>query len=240
MRAIRGPASGRSALVVLATAPLLLWLSCADPPLAPEDQGSFQLLAGKGDKPGKPPKCDASTPLLIELVSGALQGDGFGNVYREGEYDVGSHLAINGNLMLWTSQYGSTIRHVNVTVELDGDPDPSTVTIQTTDRIYTNDHRASDGSSLGCGFADMDPDSSGDAVFEIELGSTGDIVRYGKDCSGDTVDASRVSTTGSGAGQWTISGTSGVYCKNQSERGKPRLEQQGTAGPFIMTLEAVE
>jgi len=211
--------------------------ACSEAPTSSAPDASAPIVAKKG---GKPPSCDAFPTLTITLVAGdALQDDG-GGPYTEGG-TVGAHLSINGNLMFWTSQYGTPAdRFVNVVT--DASPDA----VRTTDRIYTNTHENPDPDTNSCGLAGMD-DGSGTAVLEVELDSEG-IVRYGKDCSGKEDASSRVKTTRSG-NSWTIENAvtgglspmpiPGVHCRNLSKRkGKPSLTQVGTAGAFEMRLSA--
>jgi hypothetical protein len=168
------------------------------------------------------------TPLSItfgDAIGDALRSDGNG-AYVEGT-DGGSHLnGATGRLMLWTSQYGAPSRVVNVTT--------TAFNGSTTDRIYTNNHETELPGDPGCGFKDMANGSTGSAVLEAELDSQG-IVRYGKNCTGAIVPASKAVTTRSVDGlSWTIAGTSGVHCKKLGK--KPALSQVGTAGPFSMQL----
>jgi hypothetical protein len=232
IRELRNRRQGHGVLATLVLA--ILWAACAEGPVAPVEDSPSPLLARKG----KPPKCDASTLLRITVEPGALQGDAEGNVYIEGEDEsLGAHLAGNGNLMFWTSQYGDPQRFVEVTTSA------AVLPFATSDRIYTNNHRDEAENELACGFDDMAFDgsvgSSGDAVLEVELDSDG-IVRYGKNCAGQLVHAARVVTTRSADGvTWTISGGSGVHCKKVSKRRKDPMDQIGTAGPVQMTLEAI-
>lgn len=222
---------------------LALGAACADAPSAPIADGTPPLFKGK------PAKCSAFTELRITMSEGAngsdaLRADDAANTpYTEGDGgSVGAHLnGTTGRLMLWTSQYAAASRFVHVTASPLPAPDGQGFDGLTDDRIYTNNHRDAAGDDQACGFAQMAAGTSGDAVLEAELQSEG-IVRYGKDCSGNVVDATRVATARLDANTWTISGASGVYCKNLSGKKKGKgssLTQVGTAGPFGMTLEAI-
>ncbi len=151
----------------------------------------------------------------------------------EGVDNVGAHLNDpTGRLMLGFN-FGDSDRFVKVTT--------TAGSFDTKDRIYTNNHDNS------CAFAGMANGSTGSAVLEAELNTDGiddGIVRYGKNCDGvaDANDPTRVVTTRSDDGlSWTITGISGVHCKNVSgNKGKKGgLVPVGTAGPFSMTLEAI-
>jgi len=154
----------------------------------------------------------------------AVRADDVGN----SPYVEEGHISINGNLMFWLSSNGSA-RAVRVTTTaFDG---------TTTDRIYTNNH-TNPGGDDAMGMVGMANGSSGTAVVEVELDSQG-VVRYGKDCSGAVVTATKVQTTRSADGRtWTITGTSGLHCL-PTKKGKPGFNQVGTAGPFQMTLVQV-
>jgi len=237
-RSMRLPAAALMVVVGLAFA-------CAESPteVATADDASSPLFKGKPG--GKTNDC-GFTPLRITFgtVGDALFSDGGGDA---GEYiedtDGGVHLnGATGRLMLWTSQYGAPTRHVLVTVTPDDPENASPITIETTDRIYTNGHETEDDQKdNGCGFLQMAfEQTDGSAVLEAELDEEG-IVRWGKHCDGSPNVGTRVTTTRSPdpGNTWTISGTVGVHCKaGPKVRGRRTLTKVGTAGPFFMTLVA--
>jgi len=224
-----------------------LAFACSESPteVVTADDASSPLFKGKPG--GKTNDC-GFTPLTITFgtAGDALFHDGDGE-YME-ETDGGVHLnGATGRLMLWTSQYGEPTRHVEVTVTPDDPENASPITIETTDRIYTNGHETEDAQKdNGCGFLQMAfGQIDGSAVLEAELDEEG-IVRWGKNCDGDPVhiagENERVTTTRSlendnNGNTWTISGTVGVHCKRGPKvKGRRSLIEVGTAGPFFMTL----
>lgn len=231
---VRRPALWLPALVLAGLA-----LGCSEQPASPELSDDGLTLA----KGGPPLVCDESpfTPLSITLgdASGdALQSDGQGP-YVEAVDDVGAHLnSPTGRLMLSPSPNGTGSRFVEVAT--------TAGTFQTQDRIYTNTHNNDGDPELeACGLDGipdgLQPGATGDAAFEVELddpdGVDNGIVRYGKDCNGAIVSANKVVTTRSINGNtWTISGISGVHCRQPAGQKKPGLAPVGTAGPFSMTL----
>lgn len=111
---------------------------------------------------------------------------------------------------------------------------------RSSDRIYTNGHDSETSEDLGCGFKDVPNGGTGSAVLEAELDADG-IVRYGKDCDGNPVAATRIGIIRSSDGlTWTVEGTSGVHCQSNGLRGRNSgLVEVGTAGAFFMTLEDI-
>ena len=216
----------RDPILALAVLVLAAFVGCSEEPVGPELSETGPSLA----KGGPPSSCNAGANLSItfgDALGDALQGDGDG-AYVEAVENVGAHINDpTGNLMLWTSQYGATRRLVNVTT--------TAGTFPTKDRIYTNNHENS------CGLGGMAFGITGSAVLEAELndpdGVDNGIVRYGKDCSGAVLSGNKVVTTRSTDGNtWTISGTSGIHCRQPEGQKKPGFAQVGTAGPFSMTL----
>lgn len=187
-------------------------------------------------KNGQPWDCGA-TPLRIafrDAVGDALRSDGAGP-YVSGT-DGSVHLnSATGRLMLWTRQ--------------DETPPPRPVLVtttafdgSTTDRIFTNGHTSESGTDVGCGFKDIANGATESAVFEAELNVLDrdpyEVLRYGKDCAGNPVPATRVDITRSADGlSWTVTGTTGRHCKALGK--KSIVTQIGTAGAFEMTLTAL-
>jgi hypothetical protein len=169
---------------------------------------------------------------LAEDQSGtqAIRGDG-SRVYAHDVDGLVVHTSgANGNLM--ASMQASTRRFAWSATR----PDGSVVGGLADDRFYSNTHD-NPGGDDDCGLAGLAPGSTGSAVLQAELVGTAnnlDELRYGKDCDGRLIEATRVTTTRSAdAATWTISGTSGVYCTRLAGQ---RRQQSGTAGPFSMTL----
>jgi len=179
-------------------------------------------------------RCDP-TPLVITFGQGvtgtdALRGDDAAN----SSYPTPGHTSSNGNLIFWLGADNPRFVRVTTTV-FDG---------VTRNRIFTNNH-TNPGGDDSLGLLGMVAGSTGSAVFEAELFDSStepyEVVRYGKDCSGTgsgggvVVPATKAITTRSTDGRtWTITGTSGVHCKQVGK--KPGLSQVGTAGAFSMTL----
>jgi hypothetical protein len=184
---------------------------------------------------GPPGQCD---PPLLDITFGqgmsgtdALRGDDADNTMYPGQ----GHISGNGNLMFWLGENNPRFVSVTTTGPFNGG---------TRNRIFTNNH-TNPGGDNASGLLGMVEGSSGTAVLEAELhvqsSDPYQVVRYGKDCGGTgsgggaVVAATKVGTTRLGDGRtWTITGTSGVHCKQVGK--KPGLTQVGTAGPFSMTL----
>jgi hypothetical protein len=148
-------------------------------------------------------------------------------------YTTNASISGNGNLQFWLGSGNS--RAVLFTTSYSGG--------ETRDRIYTNNH-TNPGGDDSFGLLGMLAGSSGTAVFEVELNLSDndpyEVLRYGKDCTGkgsgggNVVEGTKVATVRLGERNWTITGTSGVHCKQLGK--KPGLSEVGTAEAFSMTL----
>lgn len=183
---------------------------------------SFAVL-----QPGSPPGQWDPPQVVITFGQGSTGTDAVrGDDAANSPYPDPGHIAVNGNLMFWLGVDHPRSARVT-TFAFDG---------ATRDRIYTNNH-TNPGGDNAFGLLGMVEGSTGSAVLEVELDDNG-IVRYGKDCSGSfgaVVPATKAVTTRSADGRtWTITGTTGVHCKQVTK--KPGMTQVGTTGPFSMTL----
>lgn len=231
------PKASTSALRLTGVALTILAMACSDQLVDPD---SSQRGGGGIDVAARPPNtgpssCPDGVDLRITLrddAGDALRSDGKGS-YEEGA-DGGVHISGNGELMFWIDD---APRHVEVSVTRN---DGSPFDLTTTDRIYTvmGTHEDASGQPISCSLTGMADGSTGTAAFEVELDADG-FVRYGRDCDGNRVDATRVATSRSG-NTWTITGSSGLFCVSNGLKGKrAALVESGTAAGFSMTLEAL-